>query len=266
MSARERPHLLILGGTGEATALAAAALARFGDRLAVTTSLAGRTDHPAPLPGASRIGGFGGAEGLAAYLRAEKIDLLVDATHPFAWRMSRQARLAADDAGVPRLLLLRPPWPRHPDDQWLEVDDMDAAASMLPRLGRRVLLTVGTRDLAVFSACDGLHFVVRLVDPPRGALPLASAEVILGRGPFDLAEERRLLAYHRIEVLVSKASGGDATAAKLVAAREAHLPVVMVRRPTPEPGSCVDSVAAALDWLAVRLALPQDRGAKEAFP
>lgn len=257
-------RLLILGGTGEAAALAAAALARFGDRLAVTTSLAGRTGDPAPLPGERRVGGFG-AEGLAAYLREARIDLLVDATHPFARRMSMQARLAAEAIGVPRLLLLRPPWRRHPGDHWIEVDDMEAAAATLPRLGRRIFLTVGARDLAAFARCGGLHFIVRLVEPPRGALPLASADVILGRGPFDVAEERRLLAHHRIEVLVSKASGGDATAAKLAAAREAHLPVVMVRRPPPEPGPCVDSVDAALDWLAARLTLPQDRGAKEVF-
>jgi precorrin-6A/cobalt-precorrin-6A reductase len=264
MSALEKRHLLILGGTAEAAALAQAALARFGDCLSVTTSLAGRTIDPAPVPGALRVGGFGGAQGLAAYLRDARVDLLVDATHPFARHMSAQARLAAEAAGVPRLLLLRPPWRPRPDDRWIEVEHMAAAAAALPRLGRRVFLTVGARDLAAFSGCAGLHFLVRLVDPPRTPLPLASAEVVLGRGPFAIDDERRLLARHAIEAVVSKASGGEAMAAKLVAAREARLPVVMIRRPPPEPGPAADGVSAALDWLAARLALPQNRGAKEA--
>ena len=248
-----RAHLLILGGTAEAAALAGEVLARFGERLAVTSSLAGRTEHPVPPPGAVRIGGFGGAAGLAAYLDQQRVDLVIDATHPFAAQISAQALAACEAAGLPRLLLHRPPWPRHLLDRWVEVEDLAAAAAALPKLGRRAFLTIGASELAAFAPLRDMHFVVRLVDPPRAKLPLVSCEVLLRRGPFCLAEERLILDRRRIEVLVAKASGGGATEAKLIAARERSLPVVMVRRPPPPPGPRVDSVAAALDWLATRV-------------
>ncbi len=246
-------HLLILGGTAEAAALAAAARARFGGRLAVTSSLAGRTEHPVPPPGAVRIGGFGGVAGLAKYLAGQGVDLVVDATHPFAAQISAQVLAACEATGVPRLLLHRPPWRSDPLDRWIEVADAAAAAAVLPQLGHRAFLTIGAGELAAFAPLRNMHFVVRLVDPPRAMLPLASCEVLLGRGPFCLAEERLILERRRIDVLVAKASGGGATEAKLIAARERRLPVVMLRRPPPPPGPRVDSVAAALDWLAARL-------------
>jgi len=242
-------ELLILGGTGEASALARAALARFGDVLGVTTSLAGRTKQPGPLTGRIRIGGFGGAASLSAYLVAHAVDRLIDATHPFATQISTAARLACEPTGVPRLLLLRPPWRRHPLDCWIEVDTMAAAGKIVGRLGRRAFLTVGTSEIACFAAATGVCFLVRLVDPPRQPLPLRSYEVVVGRGPFTLAAERRLLERHAIDVLVCKASGGAATEAKIAAARELNVPVVMVRRPAPEPGDTVETVEAALDWL-----------------
>lgn len=259
-----RAHLLIFGGTAEAAALAAAALERFAGRLDVTTSLAGRTAHPAPLPGRLRIGGFGGAAGLAAHLGADHVDLVVDATHPFAARISAQVVEACAAAGVPRLLLHRPPWQRHPLDRWVEVEDLAGAAAALPQLGRRVWLTVGARELGAFTGLRDHHFVVRLIDPPRAPLPLASCEILLGRGPFELAEERRILDRHAIDVLVAKASGGSATAAKLVAARERNLPVVMIRRPPPAPGPQVDNIAAALEWIAAQLMHHVSRRTKEA--
>jgi precorrin-6A/cobalt-precorrin-6A reductase len=250
----ERPHLLILGGTCEAAALAQGAVARFGRSLRVTTSLAGRTARPAAVAGDRRIGGFGGADGLAAYIAEHGVDLVIDATHPFAAQISAQAAAACAAAGVPRLMLERPAWRREPRDRWIEVDDLAAAAAALPALGRRCLLTTGARDLAAFAALSRMHFIVRLVDPPRMRLPLVSYEVVLGRGPFAPAEERAMFERHAVDVLVCKASGGDATAAKLVAARERGLPVVMLRRPPAPQGACVDRVAAALDWLAARLA------------
>ena len=242
-------HLLILGGTGEAARLAGAAVARFGEGLAVTTALAGRTRHPGPLAGEVRIGGFGGPAGLALYLVNHKIDRLIDATHPFAAAISRAARLAAERTAVPRLVLRRPPWARHPLDRWIEVDSIEAAALLVERVGRRAWLTVGAGAVAPFAAADGVHFVVRLIDPPREGLPLRCCEVVLGRGPFDVAQERQLLERHAIDVLVCKASGGAATEAKLIAAREFGLPVIMVRRPPPEPGPAVETIKAALDWL-----------------
>jgi precorrin-6A/cobalt-precorrin-6A reductase len=243
-------RVLILGGTAEAAALARAAAARFGDTISVTTALAGRTRRPGPLPGQVRIGGFGGAVGLAAYLADCAIDRLVDATHPFAAEISAHARLACEQALVPRLMLLRPPWRRHPLDRWIEVDSIEAAAELVARLGRRAWLTVGAQAIPAFAPVTSVRFLVRLVDPPREPLPLRFHEIVLGRGPFSLVEERHLLQRHGIEVLVCKASGGAATEAKLAAARELSLPVIMVRRPPPEPGASADTVEAALDWLA----------------
>ncbi len=243
-------HLLILGGTGEAARLARAAVARFGDRMAVTTALAGRTRHPGPLAGQVRIGGFGGAPGLADYLLDHHVDRLIDATHPFAALISRAARLAAEDRLVPRLVLRRPPWRPHPLDRWIEVDGVEAAGRLVGQVGRRAWLTVGSGALAAFAGASGVRFIVRLIDPPRAPLPLPVHEVVLGRGPFSLAEERRLIERYRVDVLVCKASGGAATEAKLIAARELSLPVIMVRRPPPEPGPAVETVEAALDWLA----------------
>ena len=244
-------NLLILGGTGEAAALAKAALARFGDQMEVTTALAGRTRHPGPIAGAVRVGGFGGPDGLAAYLIEHEIDRLIDATHPFAAAISRTARLAAARAGVSRLTLVRPPWRRHPLDRWIEVGSVEAAALLVGRLGRCAWLTVGAGSLAAFAeAAVRMRVVVRLIDPPREPLPLRDPVIVLGRGPFGLAEERRLLQRYAIDVLVCKASGGAATEAKLIAARERGLPVVMIRRPAREPGPAVATVEEALDWLA----------------
>lgn len=243
-------RLLILGGTGEAAALARGVLARFGDAIDMTTALAGRTRHPGPIPGMVRIGGFGGATKLAEYLSAQRIDRLIDATHPFAAEISSAARLACDQVRVPRLLLLRPPWPRHPLDRWIEVDSVEAAAQIVGRVGRRALLTVGAGEIAAFAPANGVRFLVRMIDPPREKLPLRFYEVVLGRGPFALTEERHLLQRHAVDVVVCKASGGAATEAKLIAARELSLPVIMVRRPPVERGLSVDTVDAALDWLA----------------
>ena len=243
-------RLLILGGTGEGAALARAVPARFDQRFAVTTALAGRTRRPGPIPGEVRIGGFGGAAGLMAYLGDAAIDRLIDATHPFAAEISAAARVAAERVGIPRLVLQRPPWPRHPLDRWIEVEDFAGAARAVGRLRGRAWLTVGARALPAFAGIEGVHFLVRLIDPPGAKLPLPHCEIVLGRGPFALAEERQLLRRHNIDVLVCKASGGPATEAKLVAARELGLPVIMVRRPPPEPGPYVESVEAALAWLA----------------
>jgi precorrin-6A/cobalt-precorrin-6A reductase len=222
----------------------------------VTTALAGRTQRPGPLPGEVRIGGFGGAEGLAAYLREREIALLIDATHPFAAEISRHARLAAAQAELPRLVLARPPWRRHPLDRWIEVEDFAGAARVVGMVGRRAMLTVGAGEVAAFAGVEEVRFLVRLVDPPPAPLGLKFYEVVLGRGPFSLAEERHLLQRHAIEVLVCKASGGAATEAKLIAAREASLPVIMVRRPPPEPGPSVDTIEAALGWIEAALARP----------
>jgi precorrin-6A/cobalt-precorrin-6A reductase len=180
---RDPDRLLILGGTAEAAALARAVVERFGSRLQVITALAGRTEQPGSLPGAVRIGGFGGATGLAAYIAEARIDLLIDATHPFADRIAAHARVASEETGVSRLVLERPPWRCDPLDRWIEVEDFSAAAAAVARVGRRCFLTVGASELDAFAGAAQVHFVVRLIDPPRQALPLASYEVVLGRGP-----------------------------------------------------------------------------------
>jgi precorrin-6A/cobalt-precorrin-6A reductase len=194
-----------------------------------------------------RVGGFGGAEGLARFLAERRIDRVIDATHPFAAQIGAHAEQACREARVPRLRLLRPPWTREPGDHWIEVADLAEAARRLPELGRRAFLTVGHQDLGAFAGLD-LWFLVRTIEP-LGRSSLRRAEWIAGRGPFGLEDEVALLRAHAIDVLVSKASGGSATYAKLVAARQLGLPVVMVRRPPPPPGPVAHSVAAALAWL-----------------
>ncbi len=234
------PHLrvLVLGGTAEARELAG--------RLPVISSLAGRTSEPRRPVGEVRIGGFGGPDGLAAYLRAERIEALVDATHPFAARISANAAAAAEATGVPLLVLCRPGWVAGPGDDWHRVPDLATAAAVLPRLGHRVFLTTGRQGIAAFAGLDGCWFLARSVEPPAAPVP-SRLEVLLDRGPFTLDGERRLLAEHRIDVLVSKDSGGPA--AKLAAARERGIPVLLVDRPPSRPAAAVATVDEALAWL-----------------
>lgn len=253
MAAPAPERLLILGGTTEGRALAEAAEARFGSSLTVISALAGRTRTPMLPAGEVRIGGFGGTEGLAAYLRDEQIGLLVDATHPFATQISAQARDAAAQAETGRLVFVRPLWRPVPGDRWIEVDTVDDAVAAIPAEAERVFLTVGVRSLAPFAARPDLWFLVRLVDEPAEPIPLARHQLICARGPFAEADERVLLAAHGIDCLVTRASGGDATAAKLAAARALALPVVMVRRPSPPPGDHAASLEDALAWIEERL-------------
>ncbi|MGW1810050.1 cobalt-precorrin-6A reductase [Streptomyces sp. NPDC002078] len=242
-------HVLILGGTTEARRLAADLAARPGVR--VTTSLAGRVARPGAVAGEVRIGGFGGAEGLADWLRTHRVDSLVDATHPFAQAISANAAHSAAATGVPLVVLRRPGWRPGPGDRWYDVPSLAGAAEALPGLGRRVFLSTGRLGLAAFAHLTHLHFVVRSVDPPEPPMP-PDTELVLARGPFTVADETELLRAHRIEVLVTKDSGGEATAAKLTAARELGLPVVVVRRPPlPQGVTAVSDVAGVLEWLGI---------------
>jgi precorrin-6A/cobalt-precorrin-6A reductase len=239
-------RLLILAGTAEAAALAGACAARRD--IALICSLAGRTRDPTPLPGELRIGGFGGVEGLMEFLERRAIDRVIDATHPFAAQMSRHAEAACRRAGVPRLRLLRPLWRSQPGDRWIEVSRLSEAAARLPGLGRRALLTVGQKDLEAFAGLRDIWLLIRSIEPPE-RLPTGSSLWLGARGPFTLEGELTLMREHRIDVLVTKASGGEAIYAKLAAARALGLPVLMVRRPEPPPGPVVQSVAEALAWL-----------------
>ncbi|BBA98557.1 putative precorrin-6X reductase [Actinacidiphila reveromycinica] len=242
-------HVLILGGTTEARELAGL-LAERGRT--VTSSLAGRVSAPRLPRGTVRIGGFGGPRGLAEWLRDHHVTALVDATHPFAARISANAAEAAARTGVPLLALRRPGWTPAPGDRWHPADSLAHAAHLLPALADRVFLTTGRSGLAAFAGLDDLWFLVRSVDPPEGVLPRRT-EVLLDRGPYTLQGEREVLREHRIGVLVTKDSGGAATAAKLVAAREAGLPVVVVRRPPAVEGvEVAEDVERAARWVRER--------------
>ncbi|WP_037303415.1 cobalt-precorrin-6A reductase [Amycolatopsis orientalis] len=239
--------LLILGGTGEARELATELVAR-GEH--VVSSLAGRVARPKLPDGEVRVGGFGGPEGLARWLTENDVDALIDATHPFAERIGANAAEAARMTGTPLLRLARPGWTEEPGDNWHWADDLGHAARLLPDLGERVFLTSGRQGLAAFAGLDDLWFLIRCVDPPEVPLPRRH-EVLLDRGPYTVEKERALMERHGIEVLVTKDSGGAMTAAKLTAAREIGLPVVVVRRP-PRPGTAsVTTVRDALTWLGV---------------
>jgi precorrin-6A/cobalt-precorrin-6A reductase len=232
--------VLILGGTAEARALAAAIV---DSGVHVVSSLAGRVRDPALPVGEVRIGGFGEVEGLAAWLREHGVAAVVDATHPFASTMTAHAVFATAAVGVPLVVLRRPGWP--PDPDWTWADSLPAAAAALPTLGKRVFLTTGRTSLAAFADLD-LEFLVRCVDPPSGPMP-RRVHVLLSRGPFTVDGERSLMREHGVDVLVTKDSGGSLTSAKLAAAREEGVAVLVVRRPPLPAGvEAVDTVAAAL--------------------
>ncbi|WP_181704200.1 cobalt-precorrin-6A reductase [Chthonobacter albigriseus] len=250
-------RVLVLGGTTEAIRLAQL-LAERRD-MEATLSLAGRTRDPAPQPIPMRVGGFGGPEGLATYLTENGIGALVDATHPFAARMSFNAAEAAATAGVPLAALTRAPWTPVPGDVWTEVDDLAAAAAALGKKPRRVLLTVGRLGLGDFESAPQHAYLVRSIDPP-GEVPLPHARVILERPPFDEGSERALMQAERIDVLVTKNSGGKATAGKLAAARALGLPVILVRRPPRPDVTTFHDPAAVMTWLIRHARAPAARG------
>ncbi|AVT29498.1 cobalt-precorrin-6A reductase [Plantactinospora sp. BC1] len=240
-------RVLLLGGTAEARELAAALVDR--PDTVVVSSLAGRVADPRLPVGEVRIGGFGGPAGLARWLVEHRIDVLVDATHPYAARMRSSAVQAAEATGVPYLRLERPGWTAGPGDRWHRVPDLAAAADLLPRLGRRAFVTTGRQGLGAFLHLTGTWLLVRVVDEPTVPLP-DNVTLLRDRGPYRVAAERELLTAHRIDVLVSKDSGGTYTMAKLAAARELGLPVVLVDRPAPVAlPAAVGEVTAALAWL-----------------
>jgi precorrin-6A/cobalt-precorrin-6A reductase len=250
-------RILILGGTTEARRLAER-LAPRAD-LAVTLSLAGRTAAPAAQPVPVRIGGFGGASGLAAFLEAQAIDVVIDATHPYAAQISANAERAAARARVPLIAIERPAWQQVDGDRWSEVADMPAAVAALGRTPRRVFLALGRNELRPFEAAPQHFYLVRSVDPVEPPLALPDAIYLTGRGPFDEAAEQELLTRHRIDVIVAKNSGGTATYGKIAAARRLGLPVIMLRRPPPRAGAAAD-VEQALARLDHVLASAAARG------
>ena len=244
-------RLLILGGTGDAVNLAARTVEIGG--LETITALAGRTSLPGAVAGLLRVGGFGGESGLAEYLRSMQIDLTIDATHPFAARISWNAAQAATKIGIPHLQLVRPEWERQPADDWIEVDCIERAVTAIPAIVERIFLTIGRQQLAPFASLTDRWCLVRSIDPPDAEIGLPPGELLLDRGPFCLEKERQLLIDYRIQTIVTKNSGGDATYAKIIAARELKIPVVIVQRPIVPEGDRVSDVSAALAWLHEQL-------------
>lgn len=237
-------RVLLLGGTGEARRLAAMLAGSAG--VEVISSLAGRIAEPVLPPGLIRIGGFGGAQGLATWLADERINAVIDATHPFASAITASAVAASAGLGVPLLLLRRPGWTAGPGDDWRRVPSLQAAAADLP--GERVFLTIGRAGLAAFAGDERRWFLIRCVQAPAPMPP--RAHVLLARGPFAVADETALMRRYAVDLLVTKDSGGEMTSAKLVAARELGLPVVMVDRPPFPATPAVATADEAQAWLA----------------
>jgi precorrin-6A/cobalt-precorrin-6A reductase len=257
--------ILILGGTGEASALAD--LLALDSRFIPTLSLAGRTAAPRLPDIPWRSGGFGGVTGLTRYLVENGVQALIVATHPYAAQMRQNAVAAIRDVKIPLLMIERPAWQAAQGDDWAEVLDMPQAAAALGQTPRRVLLTIGRKDLAPFATAPWHDYVIRSVDaPPPESLP-PRAKIITARGPFTQASDRQMLTGERIEVIVTKNSGGAATQSKLLAARELGIPVIMVARPAwPDvsglnAGKTADA-AGALRWLENlhHATVPAERG------
>lgn len=242
-----QPNLLILGGTTEATALATAVAA---EGLAGTVSFAGRVERPRRQPLPQRVGGFGGIEGLARYVREQKITHVIDATHPFAAQMSRNAVAACAQEGVPLIALTRPAWQPEAGDNWIHVPDIDGAVAALNQNPRRVFLAVGRMHLAAFAVNPQHFYLLRLVDPPAVPPPFPDHHVLVSRGPFTAEDDEALMQTHGIDLVVSKNAGGRGAYAKILAARRLGVPVIMIDRPAlldrPEAGS----VAEVLLWIA----------------
>jgi precorrin-6A/cobalt-precorrin-6A reductase len=240
-------RILILGGTTEARELAER-LAKRTD-LEIVVSLAGRTKSPAPQPVPVRSGGFGGAAGLAEYLGKERIDALIDATHPYANIISANASAAARQAGVPLIAFRRPPWRAGAGDRWTEAADVADAVHRLGEQPRRVFVTLGRTELAALTTVPQHFYLIRSVDPVEPPLPLPHVSYVTDRGPFSAADDGALMRAHAIDAVIAKNSGGVASYGKIAAARALGIDVIMVRRPAPSTGPAVETVGEVMAWL-----------------
>lgn len=234
--------ILILGGTAEASKLASA-LAPLP--VEAINSLAGRTANPTAISGKIRTGGFGGADGLAAYLVNEKINLLIDATHPYATRISQNAVQASEITNIPLIRLERPEWQKQTHDNWIDVVDETQAASLIAA-GERVLLALGRQHIAPFAERDDVHFVMRMIEPPEVSLP-HDCEIVLAK-PGNYDTELQFLSERKISLIVSRNSGGSISYAKIKAARDLAIPVLMISRPPTAAKTIVATVDEALDY------------------
>lgn len=239
-------RVLLLGGTAEATLIARAlADARIGGMF----SYAGRTTTPAAQPLQTRIGGFGGAKGLADTIRREGFSHVIDATHPFARQISRNSIAACAETQTPLVAFERVPWSAEPDDDWQHVSDVEAAVAALPVAPSRVFLAIGKQHLAPFAARPQHFYLLRLVDPPENPLPLRAAAIVIARGPFTAESDIALLRLHRITHVVAKNAGGEGARAKLSAARALGARVILIKRPPLPERHVVRSVAEVMLWL-----------------
>jgi len=228
--------------------------------LRVTLSLAGRTASPAAQPVPVRSGGFGGAQGLAAYLAAERIELLIDATHPYAAQISANAARASELAQTKLLAVRRVPWAAVAGDRWTDVADVEHAARALGAKSRRVFLALGRNEIAPFAQAPQHHYLVRSVDAVEPPLAVPHARYITARGPFSEADDRQLLHENKIDVVVCKNSGGISSYGKIAAARTLGLPVIMLKRPELPDVPAVETVDAAVAWIDHALASGMARG------
>jgi precorrin-6A/cobalt-precorrin-6A reductase len=242
---------LILGGIADASLLAAE-IARAG--IDAVYSYGGRTRAPADQPLPTRIGGFGGVSGLADTIRREGITHVIDATHPFAAEMSRNAIAACAETGTPLIALERAPWTGTRGDNWIEVSDVNAAVAALPEAPARVFLAIGRQHIAPFAARPQHAYTLRFVDPPEAPLPF-TADVIVSRGPFTLDGELEMMRVRGINWIVARNSGGDGARAKIDAARRLSLPVIMISRPKLPERLRVESVTDVMQWLSHRTCL-----------
>ncbi|MGA0531437.1 cobalt-precorrin-6A reductase [Hansschlegelia sp. KR7-227] len=249
MSRRSRakgPRVLVLGGSTEGFDAADALVAAGYE---VVTSFAGRTATRRTPAGFARVGGFGGASGMAVYLTIEDIAVVVDATHPFANKIKTNAEIACREAGTPLIHIERPPWTPQPGDDWRVVPNLRAAAEAIPGGERPCFLTIGRQEIRHFAGRTDIELVIRTIDPPETPFDHPRASFIFDRGPFEIEAERALFAERRFGSLVTKNSGSDAAAAKLTVARDLGIPVVMVeraRRPEGVAVASVDEAAAAV--------------------
>ena len=243
-----RPKILLLAGTSEGRALAARIAAGAGHD--AVASLAGRTSAPQPLALPTRVGGFGGVEGLMRYLREERVSHVVDATHPFAAQMSANAQAACAALGLPLIVFARAPWRAAPGDRWREVADNAEAAHVLGQAPRRVFLTIGRQGVAAFRAAPQHAYLLRVIEPPEPEDLPPECEVISARGPFTVEDEIALMREKRIEIVVSKNSGGPLTFAKIEAARALSLPVVMIAPPARAGVRVAHDLDTVMNWLA----------------
>ena len=228
--------------------------------LEVTLSLAGRTATPAAQPVPVRIGGFGGAEGLANYLVSERIDVLIDATHPYANVISANAVAAAQRTGVPSIALRRPPWLSVSSDRWIAVSDVREAVRAIGQTPRRVFVALGRNELAPLHDAPQHYYLIRSVDRVDPPLPLPHVGYVTGRGPFGEADDHALMTEHRIDVVVAKNSGGTATYGKIAAARALGIDVIMLRRPAAPACAAVETIEDAIAWLDHALTSAAARG------